>query len=423
MRSFTALLFILLAGLSATGVKAATFTTIYKFCPTTSCKEGSEPIGPLIVDEVGNLYGTASIGGKNDGGVVFKLTANPDRTEWAYKVLYYFCHKGIPCSDGFRPIGGLIRDINGALYGVAQEGGGNNGRGTLYRLSPDIDGVHWTYQVMHKFCGSDTCEDNSAYPVTSLTYDGAQTGALYDGVSRLYGGINRLGATPYGGIYSLTPRGRSWKYSAAYDFCCDEIPSGTPLFVDGSLYGLTAEGGDFDSGSFYRLSPSQGDTWTHTLLYSFDNTQGSTGGSFPVGPLVRTDSGKFFGTTETAVGIFSITVGNKKTTERGRYTFCQLDQCADGSRAYNGLIAGADGVFYGATEQGGSSQIIQQGAGTVFTFRNGKLATLHTFCTEQNCPDGYLPVALTMDNQANIFGVTTYGGNGIFDGTVFEITP
>jgi hypothetical protein len=313
--------------------------------------------------------------------------------------------------------------VNGALYGVAESGGSNYDRGVVYRLSPDADGSHWTYRVMHRFCESGFCEDGE-YPQTALTYDGAETGARYDGVSPLYGVVPGPGIPPEGIFYSLTLNGRRWKHKILYTFCCDQVPSGTPLFVDGSLYGLTSLGGDFDSGTFYRLSPGPHRKWEHTLLYSFDDTQGTSGGSIPVGPLALKAPGKFLGTAAAGAGtLFSLTTGENGTTERALYSFCQADQCADGYESRDGVVVGVGGALFGVTELGGDSQFAYQGAGTIFKFDRGKLKQLHAFCTEEGCPDGAYPMALTADGRGNLFGVTHSGGNGTYDGTVFELTP
>jgi len=96
--------------------------------------DGWEPLGGLLKDKVGNLYGTTGGGGNGDQGTVFKLA--PDGTE---SVLYAF--KG--GSDGDNPETGVIMDKAGNLYGTTFAGGGMHcshtsaGCGTVFKLAPD----------------------------------------------------------------------------------------------------------------------------------------------------------------------------------------------------------------------------------------------------------------------------------------------
>src|SRR5208282_5611887 len=47
-------------------------------------------------------------------------------------------------------------------------------------------------------------------------------------------------------------------------------PAGS-LVLDaaGNLYGTTAAGGAYGSGTVFQIAPGAGDTWTETVLYSF----------------------------------------------------------------------------------------------------------------------------------------------------------
>src|SRR3984957_2499000 len=62
-------------------------------------------------------------------------------------VLYSF--KGNP--DGYGPLGGLISDQSGNLFGVTMQGGAN-GLGTVFELSPNGTGG-WNETVLHNFTG------------------------------------------------------------------------------------------------------------------------------------------------------------------------------------------------------------------------------------------------------------------------------
>ena len=92
--------------------------------------DGSYPWGGLVQAANGDFYGTASSGGANSQGVVFKITP-----AGVFDTVYNFCSQGgTACTDGEQPRTGLILDGNGYLYGTTLFGGANN-RGTFYRIT------------------------------------------------------------------------------------------------------------------------------------------------------------------------------------------------------------------------------------------------------------------------------------------------
>ena len=95
---------------------------VYSF---TGGTDGGRPETGVIADEQGNLYGTAQVGGQHSSfcysggcGVVFKLTPNQNGG-WTETSFYSF-QGG---ADGENPLGGLLRDSQGNLYGTTPSGG------------------------------------------------------------------------------------------------------------------------------------------------------------------------------------------------------------------------------------------------------------------------------------------------------------
>ena len=88
--------------------------------------DGSLPLGGLVLDKQGNLYGTTASGGANNAGTVFELT--PDGVE---RVLFSFGRQSGECF----PYAGLALDKRGNLYGTTYEGGTHNG-GTVFKPTP-----------------------------------------------------------------------------------------------------------------------------------------------------------------------------------------------------------------------------------------------------------------------------------------------
>jgi uncharacterized repeat protein (TIGR03803 family) len=101
------------------------FTLLYSFKggPT----DGDFPLAGVIRDGEGNFYGVTYYGGSSGEGIVFKLSKGGVMT-----VLHSFSC----ASDGCYPIGGVIRDAAGNLYGTAYYGGNPGPYGTVWKLVP-----------------------------------------------------------------------------------------------------------------------------------------------------------------------------------------------------------------------------------------------------------------------------------------------
>ena len=105
------------------------------------------PEGPLLLDQTGNLYGTAG-GGTYARGAVYRLTRQSSG-RWKSAILYSFTGG----ADGDEPGGGVVMDQTGNLYGTAA-GGSGCGCGVVYELSPGAKGK-WVYTLLHTFAGND----------------------------------------------------------------------------------------------------------------------------------------------------------------------------------------------------------------------------------------------------------------------------
>jgi uncharacterized repeat protein (TIGR03803 family) len=106
---------------------SGTQSVLYSF---TNGTDGGTPYAGLVRDSAGNLYGTALTGGSSNGtnglGTVFKLD-----TVGHFSVLHTFTGG----DDGGLPYGGLTTDAAGNLYGTASVGGAN-GNGVVFKIIP-----------------------------------------------------------------------------------------------------------------------------------------------------------------------------------------------------------------------------------------------------------------------------------------------
>jgi uncharacterized repeat protein (TIGR03803 family) len=151
-------------------VSASAATSHYKVLYYFRSIKAFYPLGPLVADGKGNLYGVVSgkvpkCGYRGCGGIVFKLTPM-DKGQWNYTAIHLFYG-----NDGLQTNGGLIFDSSGNLYGTTTQGGAI-GCGTVFELSPGKTG--WTEKILYSF----SCDGQDlATPYAGGTID--QSGNLY----------------------------------------------------------------------------------------------------------------------------------------------------------------------------------------------------------------------------------------------------
>jgi len=156
---------------------------------------------------------------------------------------------------------------------------------------------------------------------------------------------------------------------------------------------------------------------TLTPLHNFDSTDGAN----PFAGLVQATDGNFYGTTNVGGAnanngtVFKITPGGTLTT---LYSFCAQSNCTDGALPVAGLIQATNGNLYATIQSGGANN-----RGTVFKITtSGALTTLYSFCAQNSCTDGALPLAGLVQSGGNFYGTTDSGGANGF-GSIFRITP
>jgi len=362
-------------------VQAETFTVLYSF---TGSPDGAYPLAGLIRDAAGNLYGTTYSGGTYGYGAVYKLETNGTET-----VLYSFTGG----ADGKEPVGGLVRDTAGNLYGVAG-GGSYPAYGVVFKV--DTSG---TETVLHSFTGgnSDGCNPSG--------------GLVRDKAGNLYGTTYGCGYSIYGTVFRVDAQGNEILLHSFNGFH-GANPYYTSLLLDkkGNLYGVTSFGGTSNYGTVYRLS-TRG-AFAFTLLHSFEG--GATDGCVPYGTPAMDNKGNLYGTA-TACGTSNLGIlwkVSKERTETVLHNFA--GGSSDGSHPESGVIMDAAGSLYGNTYNGGASDV-----GTVYELnKKGTLTLLHSFAGS----DGEYPLGgVIMDASSNLYGTAQQGGSDY--GTVWKLTP
>jgi len=246
-------------------------------------KDGQNPEVGLIFDAHGNLYGTTAYGGAYDDGTVFELTRAVGGS-WRERVLYSF-----DAGEGMSIIpSGLILDASGNLYGMT-----GSGPGTVFELMPGAGGS-WTETVLHQFTGG----PNDGYgPLGGLIVDAAGNlygttgwGGAYSGIFLGWGTVFELSPATGGGwteqiLHSFNDNGDDGWHPE----------TGVIFDAAGNLYGTTLSGGAYVYGTVFQLTPTTGGGWTETVLHGFDDN--GTDGQSPSAGVILDSAGNLYGTT------------------------------------------------------------------------------------------------------------------------------
>jgi len=347
---------------------------------------GSNPeYESLVQGPDGNFYGTTSAGGAYNGGTVFRITP-------AGKLkLYSFCAQP-SCADGGYPVAGLALAIDGNFYGTTSGGGANGNYGTVFKITP-----RGTLTTLYSFCAQPNCTDGSG-----------STAALVQGTdNNFYGTTNTGGTNNRGTVFKITAGGT---LTTLYSFCAQpsctdgsDPWAGLIQATDGNFYGTTVNGGTYDEGTVFRITPS-GKLRT---LYSFDwdGDFHYEDGAGPFAGLIQASDGNLYGTTVFG-GVFNCASGCGtifKMTQAGEVT--TLYRFTDSSpdvAPHGGLIQGTDGNLYG-TIRGADYW------GALFKITlQGTLTGLHSF----SLSDGAHPQGQLLQATNGIFyGTTSEGGD------------
>ena len=339
--------------LSPSGAGGWTAQTIYTFGAGNSTATGSGPNGLIFDSNKVNLYGTTSAGGTNSAGVVYELSPKTGGG-WTQTVLYSFGTNGL--SDGNEPLGTLVFDTAGNLYGTTFGGGANFDSGTIFELSPGT-GNTWTETVIHSFSFIDS---NGSNPRNGLLIDAS--GNLFGTTSSNSGG---------GTAFELSPAGGgSWTLQTLAVLATNAV--GNQIFdSSGNIYGV-CKGGFESDGFAYELEKGAGGIWTPLLLYSFG--QSATDGTAPAAGVVLGPKGVLYGTTVTGglyggiaspsgYGTIYELIPGSPWTEKPLYNFNDSAN-NDGYGPNSDLALDSSGNIYGSASGGLNA------AGTVFELTN-----------------------------------------------------
>jgi uncharacterized repeat protein (TIGR03803 family) len=306
---------------------AGQVSVLYNFDGVT----GAFPSGGLTLGTDGNFYGTTFENGPSNYGTVFKISSSGKLT-----VLHAF-----DSSDGSAPWGAPVEGTDGAYYGTTEHGGSAD-CGTVYRVT-----AGGTFKTLYNFDGTHGCQ-----PLAPLVL--GNDGNFY-GTTLVLTGVNNPNL---GAIFKVTPAGA---ITLLHSFDGTHgAESYAPLMQasNGNFYGSTVGGGQYGNGVVFEVSPAG----AFTDLHDFDpNTEGGE----PFSALVQGTNGVLYGTT--AYGgtfnsgtIYAIPLGGGSVNTL--YSFDGTSARAPGAP----LTQHTNGTFYSASAWGGSDDL-----GTFYSFSAG----------------------------------------------------
>ena len=255
---------------------------------------GQTPNAGVVFDQAGNLYGTTEFGGDFfcGCGVVYELTPVKN-AHWTATTLYTFVGISQGGSDVSFPSSDVFIDANGNIFGTGSGGGDvncNDGCGGVYELVRQNDGSYQE-QVLNIFHGG----KDGFVPVGSVVVD--PQGNVY-GTTEFGGGRFGChdGAYGCGTVFELQKSGTTYQEQIIFRFNgANGYAPVADLYLDSNntLYSTTVSGGAFGNGTAFSLANPKG-KWKETILHSFGNGQD---GSSSWASLLSDGQGGFYGTT------------------------------------------------------------------------------------------------------------------------------
>jgi uncharacterized repeat protein (TIGR03803 family) len=302
----------------------------------------------MIVEGNRDLVSSTLMGGTANQGNIFRLSL-PTNGDESCTEKVFFNFQGEP-GDGSGPLGPQLVLQNGTTFGTTSSGGASNCC-TAYQLTPGLHGNMVEEKILFNF----TCGADGGRP---------QEGLVTDGKGKLFGTTEANGSLNNGVVFELIPASNGSsepkeKTIFAFNITDGAQPVGNLLAFNGSLYGVTFQGGQFGQGVVFRLIPpaQPGGMWKETVLHSFS---GGTDGGEPQSGLIPDGKSGFFGTASqggtTGNGNFFDLVPPAQTD--GARTLTPLHQFAggnDGSDPSGDLLKRGDAIF-GTTQGSGTGQ-------------------------------------------------------------------
>ena len=376
-----------------------------------ACPDGASP-GSLIQGSDGNFYGAAKVSSYQSGGLpvnggtVFSLTP-----AGKFTLLHTFAQGANKNFANGEGPASLIEGPDGNLYGATASGGkgyddppGFFGYGIVFRIGKTGSG----FQVIHRFCSvMPSCSDG-AYPAGGLV--AGTDGNIY-GVTSQGGTGSGCPQPACGTIFRVTPSSGAYQVVFSFSASTGQEPTGLTLAPDGTIYGLTLQGG-----VLFHYTPATGALQSMALRFPFPS--GCSGFA------CFATSGPVFGPNGYLYGLYTVyqTGGSglfEVQPDGGNLQlFPQYATAAEGGSAV-GLLLASDGNFW-VTESDSATGV----SGAIVTLSPSDGTAIQTLTPFGGAAGSY-PSALIQAKDGTLWGEAAGGvvaGSDHFaGGTVFSL--
>ncbi|MCF8298589.1 MAG: T9SS type A sorting domain-containing protein [Saprospiraceae bacterium] len=283
------------------------------------------------------------------------------------------------------------------LWGMTSKGGDCNA-GTIFKTTINGD----SQSVVYSFC-----KISGRFPkYTSLCE--ALNG-------KLYGMTNYGGEFDDGILFEYDPS--NGKYSPKIDFKYNTIgknPFGSLVLAsNGKLYGMTCEGGKYNSGVIFEYEPVN-----NTYIKKIDLIDST--GRYPFGNLIQASNGKLYGMTSAGGVNYHGVIFEYDINSNTYIKKFDFDEVTSGRRPMGSLVQASNGKLYGMTSQGGVNS-----DGVIFEY--DPIADTYTKKFEFDGSNGSTPYgSLFQASNGKLYGMTKIGGISSAwygKGVLFEYDP
>lgn len=373
-----------------------TVTSVLDFTSTGAANKGSFPIGPLVPDGAGNLWGVTRAGSQSDNGTVFKVATATGVLTTVQNLGYLV--------GAYSPQNGLTADGKGYMWGIGAQGQPTS-PWSVYKIKIS-DGIYT--KVAETQPGIDSpngyVSNTGRTPLAGLA--GNSTSPWLWGTTSAGGTFNA------GTLFRYEPA--TGKHEIIVNFIGQSsvavgpsVAVGTKptgqlcVAANGVVWGTTQKGGAFNvavnnksqSGTIFKYDPSVGN---FTTIFNFT----SAIGEFPKGGLTQMSDGFIWGTTSDGSSggnrgsVFKINPATNAVTIV--YSF-SANTPANGTNPESGLAEGPSGFVLGVTKSGGVN-----GSGVLFKI---EIAT-GTFTIAADLPSGNGNTIgnIVVDASGNVWG-------------------
>lgn len=373
-------------------VTTGVMTTVFEFDGSS----GVRPIGGLVNDGNGYMWGTTSEGGTDYRGTVFKVQISTGTLTTVANI------SGGAGNTGSRPAAPMTVGSGGFLWGTTEEGG-SNGCGTLFKISMASGAL----TTVINFTGDGT-QNKGTRPVTSLILDeGFLWGTTSEGGGPGYGTVFKVSEST-GVLTTVVQFAQSGPTNPG------SYPKGGLVRSGGFFWGTTIQDGDAGGGTLFKVDVVTG---TLTNVFSFPSfTEAPEHGSHPIGTLASDGAGHLWGATEGGASIGAGTVFRVNTATGALETLIDLG-LSTGFEPMASLVPDGAGSFWGTTARGGAVD-----AGTIYKLdpATGFRTKVAEFTGATGGNKGAAPEAMLCPDGAGwLWGVTTGGSKTL--GSVFKV--